>query len=528
MNLLLVDDETVTREGILSIIPLEELGIDQVITAKNGKDGLSKVLSFSPDIILTDVKMPQMDGVSMSFELRKNFPDCSIIFMSGYADKEYLKSAIRLSAVNYIEKPFAPEELISTLRIAVQKCREKQALAHSADEISRQLDMSLPELQNKAALSLTVPPSLASRHIQEILSVASPDLETSGAWVSILIRFITSASITVSRQDALRSLLTNALQTNSFSEFLIGWKNDSLSVVQIRLGSLVDISALRDQIVSLCQILQDTLTASCPFLIAAGNPVQSILQLFLSYQSAAICLERGFFRAENSSLFSWEDSGSRSYQFSPDTLLPFEKAVRHQDETAAFSYIHDLIEKLRQFDGTLPSTVKHFFIQAMLFLYDTDRLCKGRAFLPDETPETIRDSFWKITFLNEIEAELEKRLTTFFLSTDSSFSQNALAYQIRLFLEENYEKEGLSLQEISETFSVSESYLCILYKKAFDTTINQYLIDLRIAKAKEYLLETNKKIKEIASLIGYRDCNYFIRIFKKNVGQTPADFRNLM
>ena len=90
MKLLLVDDERFTREGIYSLTPWKELGIDEVITAEDGEDGLEKALLFAPEIILTDVKMPRMDGVDMSFKIREKFPDCSIIFMSGYADKEYL------------------------------------------------------------------------------------------------------------------------------------------------------------------------------------------------------------------------------------------------------------------------------------------------------------------------------------------------------------------------------------------------------------------------------------------------------
>lgn len=149
MRLLLVEDEQFTRDGILSIIPWEELGIDQIETAQDGEEGYEKAVSFCPEIILTDVKMPRMDGVSMSFRIRDALPFCCIIFMSGYADKEYLKSAIQLSALNYIEKPFSPEELHSTLKIAVQKCKKHQEQLSCASEMARQLDLSLPMIKNR-------------------------------------------------------------------------------------------------------------------------------------------------------------------------------------------------------------------------------------------------------------------------------------------------------------------------------------------------------------------------------------------
>lgn len=131
-----------------------------------------------------------------------------------------------------------------------------------------------------------------------------------------------------------------------------------------------------------------------------------------------------------------------------------------------------------------------------------------------------------MSFLSDMEQELLHRLHIFFHSTDDRYTQFPLAYQLRLYIDENYEKEDLSLQEIAEQFSVSESYLCVIFKKAFDYTINQYIIDRRIEKAKDYLKNSNKKIKEISDLVGYRDCNYFIRIFKKTTGITPADYRS--
>lgn len=219
MKLLLVDDERFTREGIYSLTPWKELGIDEVITAEDGEDGLEKALLFAPEIILTDVKMPRMDGVDMSFKIREKFPDCSIIFMSGYADKEYLKSAIRLSAVNYIEKPFQPEELHSTLRIAAEKYRSQAARENSANELTHKLNLSLPAIRTKIAIAL-LHPSVSGKELDEYIRIAYPNLRKEGSWITFLILLLGDKDETAgncgSIQDAICDLLDSRLALSDF------------------------------------------------------------------------------------------------------------------------------------------------------------------------------------------------------------------------------------------------------------------------------------------------------------------------
>ena len=125
MKLLLVEDEELTRIGVLNYIPWEAIGITDIQTAEDGQEGLLKALSCRPDIVMADVRMPHMDGITMAFEIRKQM-DCCFIFMSGFCDKEYLKSAIVLSAVNYIEKPVEPGEIIQTVKKAVKQVQEEK------------------------------------------------------------------------------------------------------------------------------------------------------------------------------------------------------------------------------------------------------------------------------------------------------------------------------------------------------------------------------------------------------------------
>ena len=128
MKLLLVDDEPYTREGILSIIAFDKLGIDEVFSAEDGLSGLAMAKEYQPDIILTDVRMPHLDGISMSYQIREFLPGCCIIFMSGFAEKDYLKSAIKLSAI----RPKNSRPPCSLLSVSAIRKRSSSILPHSS------------------------------------------------------------------------------------------------------------------------------------------------------------------------------------------------------------------------------------------------------------------------------------------------------------------------------------------------------------------------------------------------------------
>lgn len=150
MKVLIVDDEERTREGIRGVIPWKEVGISEVYTADDGEDGLRIAKRVKPELVLTDVRMPHLDGISMAFDINKINPRCRFIFISAYCDKEYLKSAIILSAVNYIEKPVEPEELLESIKKSVNLIQEDARL--------REYEEQFANVRNDLDLTTTLVP----------------------------------------------------------------------------------------------------------------------------------------------------------------------------------------------------------------------------------------------------------------------------------------------------------------------------------------------------------------------------------
>ena len=162
-TLLIVDDEPHSRDGLARLVRQSDLAIDQVQTASNGLDALALARQQAPDILLCDVRMPRMDGLTLATEVRRLFPGCQILFISGYSDREYLKTAFSLRAVDFIDKPINTVQLLDALRSALSNLEARR----------QQHDL----LRERAAVELTVPgthPCLARLRAQNTDFFAEP------------------------------------------------------------------------------------------------------------------------------------------------------------------------------------------------------------------------------------------------------------------------------------------------------------------------------------------------------------------
>ena len=126
MRLLIVDDEPYTREGLKEEIDWKKLGIDEILDADDGETARNMLEWFQPDLVITDIRMPNMDGISFAENFKEKCPESQLIFMSGYMEIEYLKKALKLSAVDFIEKPLDMDEVVEAARKALNAIQEKR------------------------------------------------------------------------------------------------------------------------------------------------------------------------------------------------------------------------------------------------------------------------------------------------------------------------------------------------------------------------------------------------------------------
>lgn len=532
MKLLLVDDENHVREGILSMIDWKTAHVDKIKQAKNGKAGFELALEFEPDIILTDVRMPKMDGIEMAFAIREHLPHCSIIFMSGYSDKEYLKSAIQLSAINYVEKPIELEELFQAIRDAVHVQEERKNWEQKKAEMDGKLEVSMAALRNQLVLDLTKKSFQNGKRTSDI-KMAYPGICTDHAFITIIVDLVgiknegsfKTGNYFIQEEQSIQTnvkLFLESKFTEKGMQALIGSKDEHLVLLHIDLGKEAE-SFLVRRTERTAMWIKELLDDLCYSFVSVGSRVEHLYKIYESYNNAAAAMLQSFYY-ETGRIIYYEDRRNEEFVLSEEYLVQFKDIIKYGTFESAVEFIQSILLRLREHPHKFIFSVKEFFFRMLIQVSDT--ACQKEIAQFMEQPRgIIRETVWEYRFLSQLEAYMIEQLELYYHNVNEDGGKQAVSEKVKYIVSCNYSEPDLSLSTIAQKLSLTSSYLCILFKKECNMTLTAYIIDYRMTRAKKLLAEESRRIKDIALMTGYIDCNYFIKVFKKYTGETPAEFR---
>ena len=192
-TLLIADDDLVTREGLVRHVPFAKLGITTVRTTDDGQNALALCAQIRPDIVLSDIRMPRMDGIAFVSALRRELPDTVVLFMSAFTEKEYFKSAIQLRAIRFVEKPIDMDEMVSALSDAVTQvraARERQARYPEPAVESEPSGHEEPRAQTPTVQNPTV--QAVMRYTRQHFADPSLSVETLSAHVGLTAAYLSA------------------------------------------------------------------------------------------------------------------------------------------------------------------------------------------------------------------------------------------------------------------------------------------------------------------------------------------------
>lgn len=524
MKLLLVDDEAHVREGICARISWAKLGITELKTAKNGCAGLELSREFKPDIVLTDVRMPRMDGIEMAFAIREELPDCCIIFMSGYSDKEYLKSAITLKAISYVEKPMDLDELSDAIAKAVQLQEEMKQKKQESEELADQLKKSMDAYKNELMLDLTKK-SFGSWHREAEVYAAFPELFGKKHYFVCLIEILGYTNENSKGEINLQKKIVGKLEAGLEADGIaacIGRKDENLLLVYIGLNEM-NSRKLEERQKEAADVLGKILEEDCFYILSAGSLAEDVLHIYQSYNDAAALLITAFYYGKNCRLV-YGTLQNGVYALGDKELQQFAGLVKHEDFESAVDFVTGLVSRLRENPDSFIYEVKDFFARLLDLLFQVP---KGLDDLGEdrENRENIRDSIREMKFLTQLEALVVEQLQSYFDSKVQAGQKLLISDKIKYYVSCHFREPDLSLATIAQKLELTSPYLCSTFKRETNTTLTNYIMEYRVEQAKKYLQEENCKVKEAALLTGYSDCNYFIKVFKKCEGITPAEYK---
>lgn len=501
-KVLLVDDEPMIREGLRTLLEWESLGYEVVDTAANGKDALLKCEKHELDLIIVDIRMPEMNGLELIKAIRESGGNMHVLILSGYADFEYAKQAIVQRIDGYLLKPVDEDELMDYLN-SLKKELDLEYEARRQRQEGRQgnVEEDLKQLLAEGSQSGSLP------RLRENLNGTEYEL-------LLLKTHERSDEDTAGTAQIKRGLCERLEQAGiglafNMEPYLLILLNKSLGSERLRR----DVYAM---IADACEGL------AADFTVVTGGKAAGCEDIPAAYQKALDRMKQRFF-LESGKIAQEElllPGGSEESK--PDLTGIAEKlylALEIVNRDAIRQLIEETAESVKA-AGYGESEIKAAFVELVSAVLD--KLSSKRPELPVRDyrmriPEIFRE--YRYSSLIRLVTAIIEEIAD---SLDNSSTDKQIKRMIDL-IHRNY-KENLKMETLAELFNYNSAYLGKLFKQVTGENFNTYLDKVRMDQAK-ILLEQGLKVYQVAEMVGYANVDYFHSKFRKYVGCSPSVYR---
>ncbi len=510
-TVLIADDEPHIREGLTRIIRWEEHGLELTQTAENGGQALERVLQGGIDILLTDIRMPRMDGLALIAECKRRRLDMRYIILSGYDDFEYIKEAVKLGIENYLLKPVDREELSTTL-------------INTADKLQRERSSMLAQREGlnifrENVLYRWLAGEMPMEELQDKARVLGLGLDA---------RLYTVAALRLLRRQAGVPLPAAA---NTQARDICAWLCAGAAVFT---GLNGDVLALfphegADQRAGIAAALQRCVAEvgralTCDAFAAIGPSVSGAAQAHESHTAAQRLLGYSLILPANS-IVDHEtverEARDRARAVVVDTAA-LERLLHARDEAGCAALIDGAFEELTRAAVT-PQHVRNTAVDMLYHMTHAVEAASGGT--PLEALGIDVSEVYVLYTAQALAGWLKtvcQRALALLRRSEEAVSPHMK--MILAYIHDNYNRD-LSIKALSTQFNINSAYLGQLFKNTTGEMFTNYINRLRVERAKTLLRTTALKAAEISEMVGYSNTNYFYRIFKKLTGVSPTEFR---
>ncbi|MDQ0194081.1 response regulator transcription factor [Paenibacillus wynnii] len=507
-KVLLIDDEPSALEGLQLWINWEELGFEICGTCSNGVEGLKLIHQFGPDLVITDVNMPLLNGLDMIAAWKQeNVKDIKFVILSGYSEFEYAKTAIRYGINHYLLKPIIPEEAEEELKeiyLELEQALQKQNLNQRAtSEQAVTLIKGLLNEKPEDKTDLTVLTELSAGRLD---------------WNFCLIQTVPGIYAELRGRTA-------SIVAEESTMFLIDLEPNSFGIVYGRSSS--DSNENTNLYYALNQLQQ--MYPREHLLIARGASVESLSSILNSYRTAKEALMHYFYDPATPGILSYQDIHHMPFNYHYDQMLLMDDMIRPinlLDQTGFNQAVDSAANSFREM-LIAPEVVKKIVIHIVYKIIDYTREASEVQVATLLKKFRIPEIFDSMVTLDALMSNLlacgEECIHTLLL--EQMKRSQGIVKQINDYIQEHY-REGLTIKKLAEVFFMHPVYLGQLLIKKNGIPFNEQLHDLRIQEA-ERLLQLNKlKNCEIAEEVGYSNYSQFLKQFEKKMKMCPNVYKN--
>lgn len=500
MRLLIADDDDYTREGLSESFEWEKYGIKEVYLAADGAEALRIATAKKPEIVLTDIRMPKLNGIEFAERLAEKSPDSQLLFMSGFMDVEYLKSAIKLSAVEYIEKPIKLAEVERAIDKSVRALAHKQqqsAVVKQKNELVRQ----------KLAGMLRDEHAVHADMIQQCRESEFPTDQR--YWGMMVWNRMEAGDGYADQQTILQYWHENGLHA-------IGDQLDRRHCFVVLACDRHDVRKLS----SLCELF---LKRCESYSISIGTAANHLHELPNAYKTAHRAMEHAFYNSDRR-VFHYADSPRPTEEHSYENVLPEFYRIRMQNPEQMLDFIRSVCAQFRMKQSPSKERVAALF--ETIIQGTTGRDQKQLAALDSEYGiRDVEHYLRECRTLDGMEQLMLAVCSVWIEQTQQVAQYSRLIQEVLKYIAANYRNIDLDLRMIAEHMHLSTAHLGLLFKQETGTTIKQYISDYRMDVAKKLVASEHMKMNTIAELCGYASASYFAKVFKASTELSPLEYR---
>ncbi len=534
LKLLLVDDEILTRTVLRKVIedffPSQE--IEVVGAAKNGIEALQLVDSFCPDIVLMDVKLPGSSGLEITAVMKKAYPHIKTIIISAYDEFDFAQKAIKLGAYDYILKPCLPDNLIPVLKNAISVIKKEQERDQKEEVLKKQLNEMMPYIKMSLGYDLLMAKENLENDLQSRLEFVGGKQLPSVIMVADIDNFY---QITRESLEAEKQLIKNRVY-QAISEALEGTDSFALPLGKDEIAVFVVDKdncpgSVKGRAIELAEKIRAFVEGktSVTITIGVGNYYQTS-KLYLSYKEALEASQLGsFFIGSNSVIHIdyLEELKINQYEYPIDLEPALIGNIKTGSKEKAIKIGRDLVNNL--FACNDLQYVK-YYLNSFLTVLSREVTHTEQCF-KDLTEQNmlflrklvrVKRSDDAFDWLDEVICYY----INYLFKSNNNMATDAIS-RVLDYVDNNYHKE-ISLAVISSIFYINPVYFCLIFKDKMGVTFIEYLTKVRLEKAKQKLSFTDLDIKAISEEVGFKNSNYFSRVFKKHESTTPSEFRSMV
>ncbi|MDQ0091224.1 YesN/AraC family two-component response regulator [Paenibacillus anaericanus] len=502
-KLLIVDDEEMVREGLRDIITyLQIQHIDQILTAKDGAEALSIIVSETPQIILTDLNMPVMDGIDMIKQLGEKHPH-KVIVISGHDDFHRVKESFKLGVRDYLLKPAPSEDLIEVLNKTIRELQQEEQQYIEGESEKKLTQMERVSRRMNWVIQSGEHDEHAFEHVFEELGYSLPYSTTTVAVLS-LIHSTSNAKSLGANWD--KYLITPDRDNPSIKLYSFYNRQNDLVI-------WINFDEQNHNMITVKQVLQQFLTdnSELSMVVAVGEVVSKTTNLAYAYQSALDVL-RYKLTANQQSIMTYGDIINRTdNKIGPIDLRNLVEIIDMGRKDQVLSFIQKYFSDDFLRKSTLESIRNNY---DMILLTIGWLQNQKQDFSTFEQSEQLR-LYLKTCMLQMITARESLIRSYDIVEIAKKYVQDQLQNEINMAVIANY-------------CNVSYTYFSKIFKESTGINFQDYVTMKRMEYAKEALNGINVKVHDVATALGYSNPKNFTRVFKGYYGISPKDYQKIM